>query len=209
MDYATICARVQETVENTFTADQLALFCTQTEQKVYNAVQLPALRKNKTGATTANNPYLTVPGDFLYVHSLAIVKADGSYEFLLNKDVNYIRAVYPFPGSRGAPRVYALFDGNTLMLGPTPDAAYPVELHFGHYPESITTAGTSWLAENFDSVLFNGMLVEAAKFMKAEEDLIKLYAGHFGDALALLKQLGDGKLRRDSYRSGQVRAPVN
>lgn len=209
MDYATLCERVQETVENTFTAEQLALFCMQTEQKVYNAVQLPALRKNMTGATTADNPYLTVPDDFLYVHSLAVIKADGSYEFLLNKDVNYIRAVYPFPGSRGAPRVYALFDGDTFMLGPTPDAAYQVELHFGYYPESITTAGTSWLAENFDSVLLNGMLVEAAKFMKAEEDIIKLYTGHFSDALALLKQLGDGKLRRDSYRSGQVRAPVN
>lgn len=209
MDYATLCERVQETVENTFTADQLALFCMQTEQKVYNAVQLPALRKNMTGATTADNPYLTVPDDFLYVHSLAVIKADGSYEFLLNKDVNYIRAVYPFPGSKGAPRVYALFDGDTFMLGPTPDAAYQVELHFGYYPESITTAGTSWLAENFDSVLLNGMLVEAAKFMKAEEDIIKLYTGHFSDALALLKQLGDGKLRRDSYRSGQVRAPVN
>lgn len=209
MDYATLCERVQETVENTFTAEQLALFCTQTEQKVYNTVQLPALRKNMTGATTADNPYLTVPDDFLYVHSLAVIKADGSYEFLLNKDVNYIRAVYPFPGSKGAPRVYALFDGNTFMLGPTPDVAYQVELHFGYYPESITTAGTSWLAENFDSVLLNGMLVEAAKFMKAEEDIIKLYTGHFSDALALLKQLGDGKLRRDSYRSGQVRAPVN
>lgn len=209
MDYATLCERVQETVENTFTAEQLALFCTQTEQKVYNAVQLPALRKNMTGATTADNPYLTVPDDFLYVHSLAVIKADGSYEFLLNKDVNYIRAVYPFPGSKGAPRVYALFDGDTFMLGPTPDAAYQVELHFGYYPESITTAGTSWLAENFDSVLLNGMLIEAAKFMKAEEDIIKLYTGHFSDALALLKQLGDGKLRRDSYRSGQVRAPVN
>ena len=209
MDYATLCNRVQETVENAFTAEQLALFCTQTEQKVYNAVQLPALRKNMTGATTADNPYLTVPDDFLYVHSLAVIKADGSYEFLLNKDVNYIRAVYPFPGSKGAPRVYALFDGDTFMLGPTPDAAYQVELHFGYYPESITTAGTSWLAENFDSVLLNGMLVEAAKFMKAEEDIIKLYTGHFSDALALLKQLGDGKLRRDSYRSGQVRAPVN
>lgn len=209
MDYATLCERVQETVENTFTAEQLALFCTQTEQKVYNAVQLPALRKNMTGATTVDNPYLTVPDDFLYVHSLAVIKADGSYEFLLNKDVNYIRAVYPFPGSKGTPRVYALFDGDTFMLGPTPDAAYQVELHFGYYPESITTAGTSWLAENFDSVLLNGMLVEAAKFMKAEEDIIKLYTGHFSDALALLKQLGDGKLRRDSYRSGQVRAPVN
>lgn len=209
MDYATLCARVQETVENTFTADQLALFCQQTEQKVYNAVQLPALRKNMTGQVTIGTPYLTVPDDFLYVHSLAVIRADGGYEFLLNKDVNYIRAVFPHPASTGVPKVYALFDGNTFLLGPTPDAAYTVELHFGYYPETIVTAGTSWLAENFDSVLLNGMLVEAAKFMKAEADMIQLYTGHFSDAMALLKQLGDGKLRRDSHRSGQVRAPVN
>lgn len=209
MDYVTLCARVQETVENTFTDDQLAMFCQQTEQKVYNAVQLPALRKNMTGQVTPGTPYLTLPDDFLYAHSLAVVLADGSYAFLLDKDVNYIRAVFPTPATTGVPKVYALFDGNTALLGPTPDAAYTVELHFGFYPESIVTAGTSWLAENFDAVLLNGMLVEAAKFMKAEADMLQLYTGHFSDAMALLKQLGDGKLRRDSHRSGQTRAPVN
>ena len=209
MDYTTLCDRVQETVENSFTAEQLALFCTQTEQKVYNAVQLPALRKNMTGLATADTPYLTLPDDFLYVHSLAIVHPTQGYKFLLDKDVNYVRSVFPFPATTGEPKVYAIFDANSLLLGPTPDVNYAVELHFGFYPESTSTAGTSWLAENFDSVLFNGMLVEAAKFMKAEEVDVKLYTEHFSNAMASLKQLGDGKLRRDSYRSGQVRTPVN
>lgn len=208
MDYAALCARVEETVENTFTADQLALFCAQVEEKVYNTVQLPALRRNKTGTLTAGTPYLTLPDDFLYVHSLAVIRADGAYEFLSDKDVNYIRAVYPSPTATGVPKVYALFDENTLLVGPTPSAPFAVELHFGYYPETAATAGTSWLLENFESVLFNGMLVEAAKFMKAEADMVTLYTGHFVDALGLLKQLGDGKLRRDSYRSGQVRTPV-
>lgn len=209
MNYADLCTQVQATVENSFTADQLALFCRQAEQKVYNAVQLPALRKNMTGFVTSDHPYLTLPDDFLYVHSLAVITAQDGHEFLVDKDVNYIRAVYPLQNATGKPKVYALFDADSIILGPTPDTGYQVELHFGYYPESIVTAGTSWLSENFDGVLYNGMLVEAAKFMKAEEVDLKLYTQHFSEALGLLKQLGDGKLRRDSHRSGQVRTPVN
>lgn len=209
MNYVELCARVQETVENTFTAEQLALFCTQTEQKVYNAVQLPALRRNMTGVLTPGNAYLTLPQDFLYTHSLAVVHPMEGYKFLINKDVNYIRAVFPHPGTEGVPKVYAMFDADSMLLGPTPDTGYTVELHFGYYPASISEVGDSWLGENFDSVLYNGMLVEAAKFMKAEAADVALYTGHFSDAMGLLKQLGDGKLRRDSYRSGQVRNTVS
>lgn len=208
MNYSELCARVQETVENEFTEDQLALFCRQTEQKVYNTVQLPVARENKTGLLTAGNQYLTLPEGFLHVHSLAVITS-GAHNFLVDKDVNYIRAAYPAPAVTGRPRVYAIFDENSLLLGPTPDQAYQVELHYGAYPESAAVAGTSWLLENFDSVVYNGMLVEAAKFMKAEEDIIKLYTGHLTESMALLKQLGDGKLRRDSHRSGQTRTSVN
>jgi len=202
-----LCTAVQDTVENTFTADQLAWFCTQTEQKVFNTVQLPAARKNMTGTLTANNPYLTTPPGFLFVYSLNVSTGNG-VQFLLDKDVNYIREAYPNPVSTGVPKFYAIFDNNTLILAPTPDQTYTVQMHFGAYPESISTAGTSWLGDNFDSVLLNGMLVEAARFLRLEQETVAQYDKMFTESLGLLKQLGDGKLRQDSYRSGQVRVPV-
>ena len=208
MDYTTLCAAVQDTLENTFSADDLARFARLTEQKVFNVVQPPVLRSNQTGALTAGNQYLTLPSGFLFAYSLAVIKADGRYEFLLNKDVNYVREVYPHPATSGQPKVYALFDENSLILGPTPDIDYSVELHFAAYPESIVTAGTSWLGEKFDSVLLNGMLLEAARFMKLDADLMQAHDGAFKASMAELKQLADGKLRQDAYRSGQVRQPV-
>jgi hypothetical protein len=208
MNYTQLCAAVENTTENTFTADQLALFAQQTEQKVYNAVQIPALRKNMTGNVSQGVPYLSTPPDFLYVYSLAVIGSDGAYEYLINKDVNYIRQAYPFPASQGFPKVYGQFDDNTLIIGPSPDAPYAVEMHFGYYPESIVTAGTSWLGDNMDSVLLNGMLVEAARFMKSDQDIVALYGQMFAESVGLLKQLGDGKLRQDAYRTGQVRVPV-
>lgn len=208
MNYAELTAAVQDTTENTFTADQLALFAEQTEQKIYNAVQIPALRKNMTGNVSAGVPYLSTPPDFLYVYSLAVKLGNGSYEYLINKDVNYIRQAFPVPASQGVPRVYGQFDDNTLIIGPSPDVPYEVEMHFGYYPESIVTAGTSWLGDNMDSVLLNGMLVEAARFMKSDQDTVALYGQMFTESVGLLKMLGDGKLRQDAYRSGQVRVPV-
>jgi hypothetical protein len=207
MNYAQLTAAVQDTVENSFTEEQLAWFCDQTEQKVYNVVQIPALRRNMVGNVSANVPYLSTPPDFLYPYSLSV--NDGTQQiFLINKDTNYVQEAFPFPGATGAPRVYAIFDHNTLLLGPTPDAPYEVQMTFGYYPESIVTAGTSWLGDNFDSVLLNGMLVEAARFLRLEDPTVALYAKMFMDSIELLKQLGDGKLRQDSYRSGQVRVPV-
>ena len=206
--YAEICTQLEDTVENSFTADQLAHFCTLAEQKIYQAVQIPALRRNVTGALTAANKYLTLPADFLYAYSLAVVDTTGAYRFLIDKDVNYIREAYPSPTSAGIPRMYAIFDKDSLILGPTPDAAYAVELHNGYYPESLVTAGTTWLSDNFESGLFNAMLVEAARFMKLEKDIVDLYGQQFIEALVLLKNWGDGKLRTDSYRTMQPRAPV-
>lgn len=207
MNYAELTNAVMDAVENSFTPDQLALFCQQVEQKVYNTVQIPALRKNMVGNVSANVPFLSTPPDFLYVYSLAI--SDGSRQsFLLNKDTNYIQEAYPFPGATGLPKVYGIFDANTLILGPTPAQPYEVQMTFGYYPESIVTAGTSWLGDNFDSVLLNGMLIEAGRFLRLEDNTMAVYEKMFVDAMALLKQLGDGKLRQDSYRSGQVRVPV-
>lgn len=207
MNYTELTTAVQDTLENTFSADDLARFTRLTEQKIFQVVQPPVLRANQTGAVTAGNPYLTLPNGFLFPYSLAVV-IGGRYEFLLNKDVNYVRQVYPFPATSGTPKVYALFDDNTAILGPTPDTSYTVELHFAAYPPSIVDVGTSWLGNNFDPALFNGVLVEAARFMKLDADLIAQHDAAFKASMSELKQLTDGKLRQDAYRSGQVRQPV-
>ena len=215
MNYTTLCASIQDYVENSFSADQLAIFVEQAEQRIYNTVQLPDLRKNVTGITTASNKYLSCPTDFLAPYSLAVVDATGNYSYLLNKDVNYIREAYPNPTDTAIPKYYAIFgprsDDNkelTFILGPTPDTAYTVELHYFYYPESIVTAGQTWLGDNFDSALLWGSIVEAYFFLKGEGDLLAVYQNRYQEALALLKQLGDGKDRADAYRDGQVRYPV-
>jgi len=215
MNYATLCINIADICENSFTADELAMFVQQAEQKIYNTVQIANLRKNVTGALTINNKYLSAPGDFLSVYSLAVIKANGSYEYLLNKDVNFIRQAYPTPASTGLPKYYAIFGPNSssvtelsLILGPTPDAAYSVELHYFYYPESIVTAGTSWLGDNFDSALLNGALIEAIRFIKGEADVIANYDKLYLQSMLLLKNLGDGKQRQDAYRSGQFRQDV-
>jgi|TARA_R100000900_G_scaffold88917_4_gene69307 hypothetical protein len=208
MNYTELKTNIQDICENTFTDDQLAMFTEQAEQKIYNAVQIPALRKNVTGTVTGSNTYLTVPTDFLYVYSLAVVDSSGNYHFLLNKDVNFVREAYPAATPTGLPKHYAVFDETTFLLGPTPDFSYVTELHYGYYPESIVTAGTSWLGTEFDSALLNGALVEAIRFMKGEPDLVALYDKMYVTSMSLLKVLGDGKLRSDTYRSGQSRMEV-
>jgi hypothetical protein len=206
---------------------QINRFITQAEQRIYNTVQFPSIRKNQYSAITANNKYVSLPNDFLSVYSLALVTGatgspvnldTGTFEYLLNKDVNFIRQAYPTPNSTGEPKYYALFgptvNGVTitnelsLILGPTPDASYYVELHYYYYPESITTAVTTWLGDNFDTVLLYGSLVEAYTYMKGEQDLIVLYDTKYKEALALAKRLGDGMERQDAYRSGQYRQAV-
>ena len=222
MNYVELCTNIQEICENTFTSDELAMFTRQAEQKIYNFVQLAYLRKNVTGTLTANNKYLAAPGDFLSVYSLAVVDADGNYNYLLNKDVNWIREAYPKPTSTGTPKYYAIFGPATtnsvpptltnelsFVLGPTPSAALNVELHYFFLPASIVDTGTSWLGDNFDSALLNGCLVEAIRFMKGEADMVALYEKMYLQAVTLLKQLGDGKERQDAYRSGQVRDKVS
>jgi len=192
------------------------VFVEQAEQRIYNSVQFPSIRKNVTGVTTTNNKYLECPGDFLAVYSIAIINASGEYEYLLNKDVNFIRQAYPQPTDTGIPRYYALFGPRsndaaelTFILGPTPDAAYGAELHYYFYPPSISVAPfTSWLGDNFDSVLLYASLVEAYTYMKGETDMMGLYNAKYQEALALAKRLGDGMERQDAYRSGQFRQAV-
>ena len=237
MNYATLFETIKGYTENDFpntqytdssgnlvnftSKEQIDTFIQQAEQRIYNSVQFPSIRKNVTGTTYASNPYLSSPIDFLAVYSLAVIDGTGNYEYLLNKDVNFLRAAYPNPTSTGIPRYYALFgptttNGNppaltnelSFMLAPTPDNSYTVELHYYYYPESIVTAGTTWLGDNFDTALLYGSLIEAYTYMKGEADVIAEYQKRYEEAMNLAKRLGDGMERQDAYRSGQVRYPV-
>jgi len=207
VNYTELKANVEDICEQTFTADQHAMFAEQAEQKIYSTVQIPALRKNQTGTLTTGNKYLTMPSGMLYVFSLAIISGNN-YTYLLDKDSNFIREAYPNPATTGTPQHYAIFDETSFIVGPTPDANYAAEIHFGYYPQSIVTAGTTWLGTNFASALLNGTLLDAIRFQKGEPDMVALYEKMYVQALALLKNLGDGKLREDTYRSGQVRREV-
>jgi hypothetical protein len=232
--YTELITAIQTYTENTFpsttladntvvsSTTQLNRFITQAEQRIYNSVQFPSLRKNVTGNLTTTNKYLSCPDDFLSTYSLAVVDATGAYEYLLNKDVNFIRQAYPNPTTdTGIPKYYALFgptvNGSgtitnelSFMVGPTPDSSYTVELHYYYYPVSITVSSTgqTWLGDNFDTVLLYGSLVEAYTYMKGETDMMGLYDGKYKEALALAKRLGDGLERQDAYRSGQFRQAV-
>ena len=232
MNYVQLKSTIKSYVENDFPAttgigdltsdEQIATFVKQAELRIYNTVQFPSLRKNVTGYTTAGNKYLSCPTDFLAVYSMAVISS-SEYLYLLNKDVNFIREAYPstLTANNGTPRYYALFgpattnqpspqitDELTFILGPTPDISYSVELHYYYYPESITTANTSWLGDNFDTVLLYGSMMEAYTFMKGESDILANYTNRYMEALAQAKRLGDGMERGDAYRDGQYRQPV-
>ena len=216
MNYTELKTAVEDSTENTFSATDFATLTKLAEQKIYNSVQLPALRKNVTGTLSAGNKYLAAPNDFLSVFSLAVFPtAGGEYIYLIDKDVNFIREAFPNPTTTGTPKYYAIFGPVynlptelTFILGPTPSAGFSAELHYFYYPESIVTANTSWLGDNFDSVLFNAVMVEAGRFMQTEQDIMGMYQKQFDESFILLKNLGDGKNRMDAYRNGQVRNPV-
>jgi hypothetical protein len=220
MNYTELVATLESYAENYDTSTggfvaNIPVFVQNAEERIYNTVQIPALRRNVTGTLTSGNKYLSAPGDYLSTYSLAVINTDGEYKYLLNKDVNFIREAYPNPNDQGLPYCYAIFgpqytDVNELsfMVGPTPDASYNVEMHYFYYPPSIVTAGTSWLGDNFESVLIYGSLLEAGTFMKSDPEIMAVYKDRYTEALALLKRLGDGLDRQDAYRSGQVRARV-
>ena len=213
MNYTSLKANVEEICEQTFTADQHALFAQQAEQKILNSVELPAMRNVDSSSLTAGNELYTTPDGYLYTYSLAIVNND-TQTFLLNKDSNFLREAYPVTttAKRGLPKFYAYHStsGNKIkfMFSPIPDANYTLEHIYAKYTTSIVTAGGTYLGDNFDSALLNGALVEAIRFMKGEPDLVALYEKYYLQAIALLKQFGDGKLRQDYYRSGQQRTNV-
>ena len=233
MNYQELFSQIQTYTENQFpdtfvqittggsqtnvnAVTQINTFIQQAEERIYNTVQIPALRKNVTGNCTASNKYLACPNDYLATYSLAIINTDGTYEYLLNKDVNFIRQAYPDPTATGLPRYYALFgsrlnDPNelTFILGPTPDSGYGAELHYFYYPESIVTAGTSWLGDNYSPVLLYGSLVEAYTYMKGEADMLAAYQAKYNEALQQLNRLGTGLERGDAYRDGQAKIRVN
>ena len=218
MNNAQLSSAIHANTQNTeadFVAN-IPVFVEQAEQRSYNSMQFPSIRKNVTGLVSPSTPYLGCPSDFLAVYSMAVIDGTGSYEYLLNKDVNFIRQAYPKSTDTGLPKYYALFGPQsgdaaelTFILGPTPDTAYTVELHYYNYPTSITVAPfTSWLGDNFDSVLLYGSLVEAYTYMKGEQDMMALYNGKYQEAVALAKRLADGMERQDAYRSGQYRQAV-
>ncbi len=227
MNYTQLTDAICDYTQNFDTdfVSNIPVFVEQAEERIFNTVQFPALRKNQYSLITTNNKYVSLPNDFLSVFSLALVTGvtnanldTGTYEYLLNKDVNFIRQAYPSPNDTGEPKYYALFGPTilnsaittelSLILGPTPDAGYYVELHYFYYPESIVTASTSWLGDNYDPVLLYGSLVEANTFMKGEADMTALYNGKYTEALAQAKRLGDGLERGDAYRDGQYKQKV-
>jgi len=215
MDYNSLVISVSDFCENTFPTVDMNTMIMLAEQRIYNSVQLANLRKNVTGTFTLNNKYLSCPTDFLSVYSIAVIKQNGDYLYLLTKDVNFIREAYPSASDTGLPKHYAIFGPQysneaelSFIVGPTPDYSYATELHYYYYPESIVTAGTTWLGDNFESALFNGTMVEAITYMKGEPDMVKLYMDRYAQSMVLLKNLGDAKQRGDAYRDGQVRNPV-
>jgi hypothetical protein len=214
VNYTELQTAVEDSVENTFSATDFALLTKLSEQKIYNSVQLPNLRKTSNLTLTIGNPLLAVPSDFLSAFSFGVTSGT-TFSFLLNKDVNFIREAFPNAATTGTPQYYALYGTQTgtpkiqsFLLGPTPGAALTAELNYFYYPESIVTASTTWLGDNFDSVLFNAVMVEAARFMKQEQDIVAMYNEQYVQSLTLLKNLGDGKDRQDAYRTGQVRTKV-
>ena len=216
MNYSELVVAVSDYCENSFPTTDMDIFIRQAEQRIYNTAQPANLRKNMTGTLSTNNKYLSAPGDFLSTYSLAVVDAAGDYKYLLNKDVNFIREAYPSSSATGLPKHYAIFGPSTLdstelsfILGPTPNSNYVVELHFYYYPESIVTAGTSWLGDNFENILLYGTLREAYTYLKGEADMMQYYEQKYQEAVGQLTRLGDGLNRRDAYRSGQARVPVN
>lgn len=216
MNYAELYQAVldySESYEPSFIAN-IPTFVKQAELRIYNSVQIPVLRKNVQLSATSSNAFISCPDDFLAVYSLAAIDGSGLYSFLIDKDVSFLREAYPSVLTTGLPKYYAIFGPQTalptelsLMVAPTPDSAYSIELQYYYYPTSIVTAGTSWLGDNYDPVLLYGTLREAIIYMKGEQDMVSYYEQKFQEALLQLKRLGDGLEKNDAYRNGQTRLP--
>lgn len=181
----------------------------QAEQRIYYDVQIPVLKKNVIGNLTSGNRYLSTPTDYISTYSIA-VNNNGFYEYLLPKEVAFLREAYPSTSSVGVPRYYAVFDNDTLLIAPPPNENYEVELHYFYEPPSIVTqtSGT-WLSENAENTLLYGCLFEAYTYLKGEPDLISLYSGKYKESLGALKTIGEGRNRSDTYRNSEPRVLPN
>lgn len=211
MNYSQLSTLIQEYVQSTETSfvANIPNFVQLAEERIYNSVQIPALRKTSTASAVIGNQYMSMPSDWLATFSLAIINPTTNvYSFLLNKDVNFMRECFTTAATSGPPAYYAVWDNDTMLLGPTPDLAYTLELNYYYYPPSIVDVGTSWLGTNFETVLLYGSLREAYTYLKGEADLAASYEQKYQEALAQIDRLGDGLDRQDAYRSGQVRLPV-
>jgi hypothetical protein len=211
VNYSQLSTLIQEYCESTEQSfvSNIPTFVQLAEERIYNTVQIPAIRKNATATMSIGNKYMTLPSDWLSTFSLAVFNpSNNEYTYLLNKDVNYIRQAYPDADDLGRPEYYAIWDADTMILGPAPDIAYTAELHYYYYPTSIVSASTSWLGDNFETVLLYGSLREAYTYLKGEQDMMNYYEQKYQESLGQLKRLGDGLDRQDAYRSGQVRVPV-
>lgn len=204
MDYTDLKERVESRVENAFTADDFAMFTRFAEKKIYNSVESLQQKSNKLSSIAQGNPYLTLPSDWLYSHSLAIIDGTGIYHYLLRKDVNFLREAYPNPNMTSRPRYFGDFDENTIIVAPTPNFEYGVQLHYASYPESVVdnTSGTSWLLENVPNALIAGTAVQAGINLKLEQDIMAELREEYKQSLSELKLLVDGKQENLSYRNG-------
>ncbi len=206
MNYSELTQAIKDYTENTESTfvTNIPNFVRQAEERIFRDITIPELRRNVTGNVTAGNKYAARPDDFLATFSLAIINGT-TYTYLLDKEVNFVREAYPDTTVQGLPQYYAIFDGDTatghgnFLLGPTPDAAYDLELHYYYDPPSIVTSGTSWLGDNAEATLLYGSLIEAYTFMKGEGDMVQLYNERYSSALINMASLG-AKLRTDTYR---------
>ena len=205
---------VQDYTDNDETSfvTNIPLFIRQAEERIVKNVQLSLFRKNSTASTTADNPYLAMPSDYLAPFSLSLRGPDGDRFFLDFKDVNFLQAYTPDDTTTGAPRYYSVFDVTNFLLAPTPNAPavgadYTAEIHYFYRPQSLTAgsgSGTSWLSINAQMALLYGALIEAYIYMKGEQDVLAMYNTRFQEALIGVKMLGEPKEVTDEYRTGQV-----
>lgn len=211
MNYTQLSQALQDYLETSETSfvSNIPTFVRQAEERIYRTVQIPELRKNATATTTANNRYLARPTDFLAPFSLAVIDALGNYTYLLEKDMSFIREAYPNPTTTAMPKYYAQYDGDfptltgNFLLGPTPNAAYSVEMQYYYDPPSIVTSGTSWLGENAESALLYGSLLEAYTYLKGDPDMLAHYTNRYNEAMLQLFGI-DLRSNRDDYRNGRM-----
>ena len=209
--FTTLKTAIQDYTQNTETTftNQLSRFIINSEERILKECQLDVFRKNVSGSLSSSNKFLTKPTDFLAPFSLSVVVSSEN-KFLLYKHITFLQDYTPNPATTGPPLYYGDWNDAALLVAPTPDDDYSVELHYFHRPASITSTsdGTSWLGTNAELALLYGALVEAYTFMKGEAELLGLYNARFQESIQWLKNLGEGKQTQDQYRYDRIRKDV-